>query len=206
VRTSSTEVRDLAAAWVALSVAFLVFLPFGRSALFSGDVVVAAVVLGMCALTAGVAFLLHELAHKVVAQRFGQLAEFRADYQMLGLAILSAMVGFLFAAPGAVHHRGRITPKENGLIALAGPVTNLVLTAMFFAMFLVAPGDGLLTTVASLGVWINAFLAGFNMIPFGPLDGVTVKDWNLGVFAVAFLVMGGLAAAVLFTNVVPLAF
>ena len=60
--------------------------------------------------------------------------------------------------------------------------------------------------VASLGVWINAFLAGFNMIPFGPLDGATVKDWNLGVFAVAFAVMGGLAALVLFTNVVPIAF
>lgn len=206
MRTSSTEVRDLAAAWVALSAAFLIFLPFGRSALFSGSVGVAVVVFGMCALTAGVAFLLHELAHKVVAQRFGQVAEFRADYQMLGLAILSAMIGFLFAAPGAVHHRGRITAKENGLIALAGPITNLVLTAVFFAMFLAVPADGILGTVASLGVWINAFLAGFNMIPFGPLDGATVKDWNLGVFAVSFLVMGGLAAAVLFTNVVPLAF
>jgi Zn-dependent protease len=77
---------------------------------------------------------------------------------------------------------------------------------VFFVMFLVVPTDGPLGTIASLGVWINAFLAGFNMIPFGPLDGATVKDWNLGVFAVSFLVMGGLAAAIVFTDVVPLAF
>ncbi|MFC6953064.1 metalloprotease [Halorubellus litoreus] len=204
MRTSSTELRDLGLAWIALSVAFVLLL--FRNALFSGEVVVVATLFGMCALTAGVAFLLHELAHKVVAQHFGQIAEFRADYQMLGLAILSAMVGFLFAAPGAVYHRGNITPKQNGLIAIAGPVTNLVLAGVFFALFVVAPGDGLLSTVASLGVWINAFLAGFNMIPFGPLDGKTVKDWNLGVFAVAFAVMGGLAALVLFTDVVPIAF
>jgi Zn-dependent protease len=204
VKTSSTEIRDLALAWVALTVAFAILL--FRRTLFSGDLAVIAVLFGMCALTAGVAFLLHELAHKVVAQRFGQVAEFRADYQMLGLAVLSAMIGFLFAAPGAVYHRGRITPKENGLIALAGPITNLVLAAVFFALFVLVPGGGLLSTIASLGVWINAFLAGFNMIPFGPLDGKTVKDWNLGVFAVAFAVMGGLAALVLFTDVVPIAF
>ncbi|WP_323677202.1 metalloprotease [Halorubellus sp. PRR65] len=203
MRTSSTELRDLGLAWIALSVAFVLLL--FRNALFSGDVVVVATLFGMCALTAGVAFLLHELAHKVVAQRFGQIAEFRADYQMLGLAILSAMVGFLFAAPGAVYHRGNVTPKQNGLIAIAGPVTNLVLAGVFFALFVVAPTDGILGAVASLGVWINAFLAGFNMIPFGPLDGKTVKDWNLGVFAVAFAVMGGLAALVLFTDVVPIA-
>jgi Zn-dependent protease len=204
VKTSSTEIRDLTLAWIALSVAFVLLL--FRRQLFAGDVAVIAVLLGMCALTAGVAFLLHELAHKVVAQRFGQVAEFRADYQMLGLAILSAMIGFLFAAPGAVHHRGRITKRENGLIAIAGPVTNLVLTGVFALPLLFVSTGSLLGMVASLGVWINAFLAGFNMIPFGPLDGATVKDWNLGVFAVAFAVMGGLAALVLFTNVVPIAF
>ncbi len=55
----------------------------------------------------GVAFLLHEIAHKVVAIEHGQIAEFRADYQMLFLALMGALVGFLFAAPGAVYHRGR---------------------------------------------------------------------------------------------------
>jgi Zn-dependent protease len=202
VRTSQTELRDLAAAWVALTVAFVVLL--FRRQLFTADAVVVAALFGMCALTAGVGFLLHELAHKVVAQHFGQVAEFRADYQMLGLAILSAMVGFLFAAPGAVVHRGRITAREHGLIAIAGPVTNLVLTGLFAVGFVLAPAESLLWTIASLGVWINAFLAGFNMIPYGPLDGKTVLDWNKAVFAVAFVVMVGLAVVVVFTNVVPL--
>jgi Zn-dependent protease len=202
VRTSQTELRDLAAAWVALTVAFVVLL--FRRQLFTADAVVVAALFGMCALTAGVGFLLHELAHKVVAQHFGQVAEFRADYQMLGLAILSAMVGFLFAAPGAVVHRGRITAREHGLIAIAGPITNLVLTGFFAVGFVLAPAESLLWTIASLGVWINAFLAGFNMIPYGPLDGKTVLDWNKALFAVAFVVMVGLAVVVVFTNVVPL--
>lgn len=204
MNTSSTEIRDLGLAWIALSVAFVILL--FRRVIFEAELSVLAILLGMCAFTAGVGFLLHELAHKVVAQRFGQVAEFRADYQMLGLAILSAMVGFLFAAPGAVVHRGRITPRQHGLIAIAGPITNLVLTGVFAAMFLLAPAETLVATVASLGVWINAFLAGFNMIPYGPLDGKTVLDWNKAVFAVAFVVMGGLAAAVIFTNVIPIAF
>ncbi len=46
--------------------------------------------IGLSFVTVGVAFLLHELAHKVVAIEYGQLAEFRADYQMLFLAIMSA--------------------------------------------------------------------------------------------------------------------
>jgi len=202
MRTSPTEIRDLSVAWVALSVAFaILLLEPARIFRFDSSVLTFLV---LCGLSAGVAFLLHELAHKAVAQRFGQVAEFRADYQMLGLAVLSAMLGFLFAAPGAVYHRGRITARQNGLIALAGPVTNLALAGVFYAGLLVAGGDGLLALLAGLGVWINAFLAGFNMIPFGPLDGATVKDWNLPVFLVAFVVMGGLAAVVLFTDRIPI--
>jgi len=117
--------------------------------------------------TVGVGFLFHELAHKVVAVQFGQVAEFRADYSMLFVAVVGAFMGFLFAAPGAVHHRGRITPREHGLIAVAGPVTNLVFGAAFVGAWLVAP-SGILTEIAWFGLLINFLLAGFNMIPFSP--------------------------------------
>lgn len=191
IRFSQRELKDLLVAWLALGVAFAIFL--NRDLLTqllggqSPDVgaIVTAIVLSL--LTAGVGFLLHELAHKVVAIRFGQIAEFRADYNMLFLAVLGALAGFLFAAPGAVHHRGRITKRENGLIALAGPVTNVALAFVFVVPLLVAlfgVSSTLVFQIGALGVSINLLLAGFNMIPFGPLDGTKVLAWNKIVYVV----------------------
>jgi Zn-dependent protease len=195
VRFSSRELIDLAVAWVALGVAFTFFLrrdlAFG---LLDGSLPVgrAAGTLALSMATVGVGFLLHELAHKVVAIRFGQIAEFRADYGMLALAVGAGLAGFLFAAPGAVYHGGRnVTSRQNGLIALAGPATNVLLTFAFVPLMAVEP----LSAVGALGVTVNALLAGFNMIPFGPLDGRKVLAWSKAVFAVSFVVCAGLAVA-----------
>jgi Zn-dependent protease len=139
---------------------------------------------------------LHELAHKVVAVRFGQVAAFQADYGFLFLAVVSALAGFLFAAPGAVVHRGRITARENGLIALAGPVTNLLLAAVFLPMAVLGPG--FVADVGTQGVIINLLLAGFNMIPFGPLDGRKVVAWSKPVYLFVAVPSFVLAAVALF--------
>ena len=180
---SKRELRDLAVAWVALGAAFTIFIDRSiAEAAMRGtiDPSTAALALGVSLATVGVAFLLHELAHKVVAVRFGQVAAFKADYGMLFLAVMSALAGFLFAAPGAVVHRGRITARENGLIALAGPVTNIGLAAVFLPLMLFGPG--LLGLVGQRGVSINLLLAGFNMIPYGPLDGKKVIGWSKSVY------------------------
>lgn len=194
VRFSVRELIDFAAAWVALSVAFTIF--FQRDALLVVDTPVLVQMFALSLVTVGVGFLLHELAHKLTAIRFGKIAEFRADYGMLFIAIVSAMAGFIFAAPGAVYHGGRSTVRQNGLIALAGPVTNLGLALVFFP--LTAFDSGFLAQVGSLGVVINLFLAGFNMIPFGPLDGKTVLNWSIPAFVVVFVPAAALAAYALF--------
>jgi Zn-dependent protease len=187
---SSRELRDLAVAWAALGVAFAVFFAGGGRQAVAGIVnggVVAPVVLSL--LTAGAGFLVHEIAHKVVAVRFGQVAEFRADYGMLFLAVVSSLAGFIFAAPGAVYHRGRLTPREHGLIALAGPAVNVGLAALFLPVFLVGTVSGAEFTalVGSRGLMINLFLAAFNLLPFGPLDGKTVLGWSRVAFVAAFV-------------------
>lgn len=207
MRFSVREVFDLAIAWLALGFAFALFFAsfFGvdlRTVVLSGDLnallsPTVVRVLALSLLTAGVGFLLHELAHKLVAQRFEQVAHFRADYGMLLLAVASAFAGFLFAAPGAVYHRGMITERQNGLIALAGPVMNLLLAVAFAPLAFLS--GGFLGAVGAFGVGINLLLAGFNMLPFGPLDGRKVLSWSVAVFALTFVVSAGAAVFVLLT-------
>jgi Zn-dependent protease len=194
---SARELQDLVVAWVALGLAFAIFFERGATGFLQSGVVYPLVV---SLLTAGVGFLLHELAHKVVAVRFDQVAEFRADYSMLFIAIMSAVVGFLFAAPGAVHHRGYLTEREHGLIAFAGPVMNLLLAVVSLPLlvFGVSAGSDLITEIGAKGLAINLFLAAFNLIPFGGLDGKTVVGWSKVVWFVSFVVSAGLAFFVVF--------
>ncbi|WP_262176938.1 metalloprotease [Haloarcula laminariae] len=205
---SQREIRDLAVAWLALGVAFTLLLERelvaaldlgGQLTALSPAAVAGTLLVSL--LTVGVGFLLHEVAHKVVAVRFGQVAAFRADYRMLGFAVVGALVGFLFAAPGAVVHQGRITAKQNGLIALAGPVTNLLLAVVFlvpYAVVLTVGTSGFLADLATRGLQINLLLAGFNMLPFGPLDGRKIRAWSTLVWAVVAVPSLVLAVGALF--------
>ncbi len=180
---SRQELQDLLIAWLALGLAFAFFFehvtPMNFGEFLLSAAFVEAMVLSL--LTVGVGFLLHELAHKVVAVHFGQYARFQADYKMLAFAIVGGLAGFVFAAPGAVFHRGRLTDRQHGLIALAGPVTNIGLAVLFVPVIFVAP------LLGSRGVTINLFLAAFNMLPIGALDGATVKGWSMAVYVAVFV-------------------
>lgn len=202
LRFSSRELLDLLVAWLALGVAFMLFFAGGAGAVLSlvdtpGTLLLA---LAVSLVTAGVGFLLHELGHKVAAVRFDNVAEFRADYGMLFVAIMSAVLGFLFAAPGAVHHRGPLTDRQHGLVALAGPAVNLALVVLFLPLLFVSlvVGSDLGALVGSRGLAVNLFLAAFNLVPLGPLDGSTVLDWSTVVWAVTFLPTAAVAFYVVF--------
>lgn len=192
LRFSAQEIQDLLIAWLALGLAFAIFFAGGGQraiALVTGSPTTFAIALVISLLTAGVGFLIHELAHKVVAVRYGNIAAFRAEYNMLFLAIMSAFLGFIFAAPGAVHHRGQLTARQHGLVALAGPAVNLVLAGIFVPLWLagVASGIDLLELLGGRGLAVNLFLAAFNMIPIGALDGNTIIGWSKAVWLGVFL-------------------
>ncbi|MFQ6010950.1 MAG: AN1-type zinc finger domain-containing protein [Nitrososphaerales archaeon] len=176
----AAELRDLVKAWLAISLAFSVF-----SLLSPQSRPDFPLIFGIAALTAGVGFLLHELAHKFAAQKYGLWAEFRAWNLGLIMAVMFAFTGFIFAAPGAVYIRPKtgdftstISNRENGIISVVGPLTNIVLAGFFFLLLNSGLGGGLGSAIGFMGVRINLFLAAFNMIPFGMFDGRKVFAWN----------------------------
>jgi len=186
IRTSDIELRELLKAWLAISVAFaIVMAGFHFNRIFLAVMV-------LSAFTVGVGFLLHELAHKIVAQAYGAWAEFRAFNQMLVLAILMSFFGFVFAAPGAVFIHGHLTTRKNGIISAAGPWTNLVLGLLFYIgnMFFNFWG-----VFFEYGFFINAWLALFNMIPLWNFDGKKIWMWSKTAYIVTLI----LSAALMFS-------
>lgn len=185
---SRIEIREIVGAVAFLSLAMAIVLSRGLAGLASGiRLEVFLVYLGISAVLVVFSFLLHELAHKFVAQRYGAWAEFRMYPGGLMIALLMSMMGFLFAAPGAVYIQGRITKEMNGRISMAGPLVNLLLStgAVLFMPFT----DGILFLAVYLMAYFNAFLAIFNMLPIPPLDGSKIVPWNKGVYT-AMLIWG----------------
>ena len=170
MRFSSLEIKEIVKALVAVSLMFAI----ANVGLRAEILLVFPIVL----LTAGLGFVLHELAHKLLAQKYGAWAEFRANNQMLVLGIIVSFFGIVFAAPGGVYISGA-TREQHGKIAAAGPLTNVLLASLFGFLFLLFP-----LVPLRYGFSINAFLAMFNMIPFPPFDGASIWQWNKGVYGI----------------------
>lgn len=195
--TSATEVAQITIAFLVLTVDLL--LVFGDVNAFDGfdTSFLSQYFLPLLGTSAGAAltgFVCHEMAHKISAQNRGFWAEFRASPVGLVVSVVTALLGFLWAAPGATVVSG--VPERDaedwGHIALAGPLLNIAFGVVFY--------------VASIGFYLafsisyfwflvlaftNAWFGTFNMIPIGPLDGRKVLNWSTGVWLVAFL---GIAA------------
>ncbi len=101
----------------------------------------------------------HEFCHSLVARKFGM--------PMKGITL------FIF---GGVAEMGDEPPTARAefLMALAGPASSIVLSAVFYGLYRFGlggdwtqPVNGVLRYLS----WINALLAAFNLLPAFPLDG-----------------------------------
>ncbi len=132
-------------------------------------------------------FLLHELAHKSVARKFGCVS----FYKMWSLGILLSLIFMLIGAkiiiPGAVviypftfgrwgFKRIRLSAKEIGIISVSGILVNIFIALVsrpFVGLFLIQKFDFFFALS-----YINSFLAFFNLLPVPPLDGNKVILWK----------------------------
>ena len=184
------ELFDIAVSWFSISLAFAFIYSGGFFQVIGVEKVPFFSAFVLSAFAVGTGFVLHELAHRFVAKKFGLHAEYRMWVFGLVFAIaLALFTPFIFAAPGAVYIFGKdVSRKKNGLISLAGPATNIglgIIFLVFGTLVLGAAISGALFFAAS----VNFFLALFNLIPFGPLDGSKVFEWNPLVWAVFFVPM-----------------
>jgi len=189
------ERKDLGIACLALALAFtLVFSRGGWNTWI--DLVFIFVV---SVITVGAAFILHEMAHKFTAMKFGYFAAFRKDNGMLLMGVaLAALVGIVFAAPGATVIYGQpgreMTKRENGIISAAGPVANLVLGVAFFAVLIAgfAVQSVPVVIIGTMGLSVNGMIGFFNLLPISVLDGKKVLAWNPVIFAVLIVLLLGM--------------
>jgi Zn-dependent protease len=101
--------------------------------------------------------LLHELGHSLVARSFG--------------TPVSKITLFIFGGVSEISEEPK-TPKEELMMALAGPLVSLALSGVFAILYLATRGG--VQPVAALGLFlggINLSLGLFNLIPGFPLDG-----------------------------------
>lgn len=190
MRIDTDELIQLAISVVA--VALSLTLAYGGNDLQSSQFIF---YMGAFTLTVGLGFILHEMAHKFVAMSYGARAAFRAWtaglFFMFAMAVIVRMTGFgfMFLAPGAVYiYAMRLTKEQNGIISLAGPLTNIALSVLFFiAAIILLPINSAAAEIARLGTSVNMFLAFFNLLPIPPFDGSKVALWNWKIWAAVFL-------------------
>ena len=148
---------QIGASWLVLAAVIIFLVVSGES-----DQGVRAYVLGLAfALSLLVSVLVHEGAHAITARAVG-LPVHRVVADLWG---------------GHTAYDPRLsTPGKAALIAIVGPVANLVLAAAAGMGTLVVSPDGLTGRVLFAMAFVNLLLGGFNLLPGLPLDGGQLVD------------------------------
>ena len=131
-------------------------------------------------------FLLHEIAHKLMAQHYGLWAEFRLTMFGALLTLMSIISPFKIISPGAVMIAGYADREIVGKTALAGPATNIALSMLSYVLFVYLQ-PSVFSRIAYISAIFNAWIAFFNLLPFAILDGWKVFRWNKAVWVIVFV-------------------
>jgi len=158
--------------------------------------------------------ILHELAHGYVAEKLGDYTPRYAGRLTLNpLAHLDPIGFFLvplltYLASGFLIGWAKPVPinpynfekpdRDMALVAIAGPLTNIVIALILASFYKVFYFNGILLEPILPLIRLNLLLAIFNLIPIPPLDGSRVFLKNLDPQTTIFLEQFGLLFIFLF--------
>lgn len=139
-----------------------------------------------------IAFTVHEFAHAWVAYKFGDSTAQKQGRLTLNPiqhldplgTILIFIAGFGWARPVPVNRFMFKNPRLAGvLVSVAGPISNLLLVILAFAIWYIYSALGLAAGVPqffldflNIFIGLNAMLFVFNLLPFPPLDGYRIIE------------------------------
>ena len=191
IRFSAVEIRHILISMAVLTLGFAFF--FSNMLVYGFLLDFFILNLIIAAVGVSTEFLLHELAHKFTAQKYGCWSEYRYTELGLVLTLMSGIAGFLIAAPGVVYHSGYITREQEGKISAAGPATNLALGGIFLGLWLFVPLNWFFTYLTFWVALINIWVGAFNLVPIPPLDGSKIWKWSIPIYIAmwaGFILMG----------------
>jgi Zn-dependent protease len=119
---------------------------------------------------------------------------------VLGVLLMITSVDFIFIAPGAAYLwspeifikiKTKSFRRKIGIIALAGPLVNLLLSSIALILFFISSFIPygvrvILQSYIKAFYYINTLLCIFNCLPFLILDGQKIMNWNFWVWIVLF--------------------
>jgi Zn-dependent protease len=151
------------------------------------EIKIATLVIFLC--TGAIAQILHDLAHKYAAYHFGSITEYQ--FWSIGAITMLATAWFFgnaFAKPSrtVIRSRRELTPEENALVRLAGPLMSMLVAIV---SLLLIPLGGLWALAGTTGFSMNLLNSVFSLVPVKPNDGVEIFTWNKAAWAVIFFPM-----------------
>ncbi|MDR3625372.1 MAG: site-2 protease family protein [Ignavibacteriaceae bacterium] len=156
----------------------------------------------------------HEFAHAYAASKLGdntakilgrltlnpfKHADLIGTYLMPLASLTSGFALIGWAKPVPINRANfKNDLKDDAIVSFAGPFSNLILSVLFFILFVISarviPGDKhYILNFCWYGVFLNIFLSFFNLLPIPPLDGshilydlfpgkLTAKLLRMGIF------------------------
>ena len=137
-----------------------------------------------------IAFIVHELAHRQVSRAYGLRSEFVAYIPGLLLTLVSGFLPVVILAPGYVrtYAWGVVPNYRRAVLAsvASGPASNIAI-AIGSALLANLVGSPWTHRLLENLVWINAWIAFFNLLPFPPLDGSKIVQLDRRLWTVLFI-------------------